>query len=51
MLPFGLGRSGLPVAIQIVSKPFDEALCLSVSGAFQAVTDHLGAPPDRTLAA
>ena len=40
MLPSGFGRSGLPVAIQIVGKPFDDALCLSVGQAFQAVTDH-----------
>lgn len=47
MLPSGLGRSGLPVAIQIVGKPFDDALCLCVGGAFQAVTGHhLRAPPD-----
>jgi aspartyl-tRNA(Asn)/glutamyl-tRNA(Gln) amidotransferase subunit A len=39
MLPSGLGRSGLPVAIQIVGKPYDDALCLSVGAAFQRLTD------------
>lgn len=38
MLPSGLGRSGLPVAIQVVGKPYDDALCLSVGSAFQHVT-------------
>ena len=47
MLPSGFGRSGLPVAIQIVGKLFDDALCLSVGEAFQAVTDHhRQAPPE-----
>jgi aspartyl-tRNA(Asn)/glutamyl-tRNA(Gln) amidotransferase subunit A len=39
MLPSGAGRSGLPVAIQIVGKPYDDALCLSVGAAFQRATD------------
>jgi aspartyl-tRNA(Asn)/glutamyl-tRNA(Gln) amidotransferase subunit A len=47
MLPSGFGASGLPVAIQIVGKPFDDALCLRVGSAFQAATDfHLKAPPE-----
>jgi aspartyl-tRNA(Asn)/glutamyl-tRNA(Gln) amidotransferase subunit A len=47
MLPAGLGASGLPVAIQIVGKPYDDALCLSLGGAFQrATTFHLVAPPE-----
>jgi aspartyl-tRNA(Asn)/glutamyl-tRNA(Gln) amidotransferase subunit A len=47
MLPSGLGTSGLPVAIQIVGKPYDDALCLSVGAAFQtATTFHLNAPPE-----
>jgi aspartyl-tRNA(Asn)/glutamyl-tRNA(Gln) amidotransferase subunit A len=40
MLPSGFGRNGLPVAIQIVGKPFDDALCLSIGQAFQAATTH-----------
>jgi aspartyl-tRNA(Asn)/glutamyl-tRNA(Gln) amidotransferase subunit A len=47
MLPSGLGATGLPVAIQIVGKPFDDALCLSVGSAFQAATAfHLNAPAE-----
>lgn len=45
MLPSGRGRTGLPVAIQIVGKPFDDALCLSVGVAFQRLTDHHQAMP------
>jgi aspartyl-tRNA(Asn)/glutamyl-tRNA(Gln) amidotransferase subunit A len=40
MLPAGQGPSGLPVAIQIVGKPYDDALCLSIGDAFQRMTDH-----------
>ena len=47
MMPSGLGQSGLPVAVQVVGKPFDDALCLSVGRAFQAVTAwHRNAPPE-----
>jgi aspartyl-tRNA(Asn)/glutamyl-tRNA(Gln) amidotransferase subunit A len=47
MAPSGLGKTGLPVAIQIVGKPYDDALCLSVGSAFQRATDHhRRAPPD-----
>jgi aspartyl-tRNA(Asn)/glutamyl-tRNA(Gln) amidotransferase subunit A len=45
MLPAGQGSSGLPVAIQIVGKPYDDALCLSLGSAFQRATAfHLRAP-------
>jgi aspartyl-tRNA(Asn)/glutamyl-tRNA(Gln) amidotransferase subunit A len=48
MLPAGQGASGLPVGIQIVGKPFDDALCLSVGSAFQRATEfHLRAPPEQ----
>jgi len=40
MLPTGTGRTGLPVSMQIVGKPYDDALCLSVGRLFQSVTDH-----------
>ena len=39
MLPSGSGRTNLPVAIQIVGKLYDDALCLSVGSAFQRVTE------------
>lgn len=40
MLPTGLGRTGLPVAAQVVGKPYDDALCLAVAAAFQRETEH-----------
>jgi aspartyl-tRNA(Asn)/glutamyl-tRNA(Gln) amidotransferase subunit A len=47
MLPAGQGVSGLPVAIQIVGKLYDDALCLSLGSAFQRATRfHLSAPPE-----
>jgi aspartyl-tRNA(Asn)/glutamyl-tRNA(Gln) amidotransferase subunit A len=52
MLPSGLGRSGLPIAIQIVGKPYDDALCLSLGSAFQRLTDfHMAAPPEQAAVA
>jgi len=51
MLPTGTGRSGLPLAMQIVGKPFDDALCLSVGAAFQLETPfHRAAPPEPLAA-
>jgi aspartyl-tRNA(Asn)/glutamyl-tRNA(Gln) amidotransferase subunit A len=51
MLPSGVGHSGLPVAIQIVGKAYDDALCLSVGSAFQRATEfHRAAPPEPVAA-
>ncbi len=40
MLPSGAGRNGLPLGIQIVGRPCDDALVLSLGTAFQSATDH-----------
>jgi aspartyl-tRNA(Asn)/glutamyl-tRNA(Gln) amidotransferase subunit A len=40
MLPAGFGAAGLPVGIQIVARPFQDALCLAMGIAFQARTHH-----------
>ncbi|MBQ2263550.1 MAG: amidase [Loktanella sp.] len=40
MLPSGVGPSGLPLGIQIVARPYDDALCLALGAAFQGVTGH-----------
>ena len=40
MLPSGKGRMGLPVSIQVVGRPFADALCLAVGAAFQMRTRH-----------
>ena len=51
MLPSGVGRSGLPAAIQIVGKPYDDALCLGVGSAFQQATAfHHRVPADPVAA-
>lgn len=45
-LPCGFSASGLPLSMQIVGKPFDEATVLRVGDAFQQLTDwHLQLPP------
>ncbi|XDA98718.1 amidase [Sulfitobacter sp. LCG007] len=45
MLPSGKGRNGLPVGIQIVGRPCEDALVLSLGAAFQSITDHHLARP------
>jgi aspartyl-tRNA(Asn)/glutamyl-tRNA(Gln) amidotransferase subunit A len=45
-IPAGLNREGLPVGIQVVARPFDEATCLRVGHAFQQLTDHHLAVPE-----
>lgn len=45
VLPAGSGRDGLPVAVQLVGRPFTEALLLGLGVAFQRVTDHHEAAP------
>jgi aspartyl-tRNA(Asn)/glutamyl-tRNA(Gln) amidotransferase subunit A len=45
-IPCGLDVSGLPVGLQIVGRPFDEATVLRVADAYQRVTDwHARRPP------
>jgi aspartyl-tRNA(Asn)/glutamyl-tRNA(Gln) amidotransferase subunit A len=35
MLPSGRGASGLPVAVQVVGRPFEDGLCLGVGMALE----------------
>ena len=45
-MPSGLDRQGLPMAISIGSRPYDEAMSLRIAHAFQLVTDyHKLTPP------
>ena len=37
-LPCGFSRAGLPLAFQIVGRPFDEATVLGVGHAYQTIT-------------
>ena len=48
----GALRTGLPLSMQIVGKPFDEATVLKVGDAYQRLTDwHLQVPPVPVAAA
>jgi aspartyl-tRNA(Asn)/glutamyl-tRNA(Gln) amidotransferase subunit A len=45
-IPMGFTNDGLPLSLQIVGKPFDEAAVLRVGDAYQQLTDwHLQIPP------
>ena len=45
-VPMGLGASGLPIGLQIVTKPFEDALALRIGDAYQRRTSfHLELPP------
>ena len=45
-VPCGFDPDGLPVGVQLIGKPFDEATLFRVGAAYQALTDfHHKAPP------
>ncbi|HEY3108023.1 MAG TPA: amidase [Chloroflexota bacterium] len=45
-VPGGFSASGLPIGLQIVGRPFDEATVLAVGDAYQRLTDwHARRPP------
>jgi aspartyl-tRNA(Asn)/glutamyl-tRNA(Gln) amidotransferase subunit A len=51
-IPSGFHSTGLPLAVQIVGRPFAEATILRVADALQRQTDwHLAAPPVEALVA
>ena len=37
-VPSGLSENGLPLSLQLLGRPFEEALLLRVAGAFEAAT-------------
>lgn len=39
-LPCGFSSTGLPIGLQVIGKPFDEATLLQVAYAFEQQTDH-----------
>jgi aspartyl-tRNA(Asn)/glutamyl-tRNA(Gln) amidotransferase subunit A len=52
VLPCGAHSLGLPLALQIVGRPFAEATVLRVADAYQRDTDwHLRVPPTMALVA
>ena len=45
-VPCGFDFDGLPVGMQIIGRPFDEATLFQAGAAFQSITDfHLQTPP------
>jgi aspartyl-tRNA(Asn)/glutamyl-tRNA(Gln) amidotransferase subunit A len=52
VLPAGIDRFGLPVAIQVAARPYAESVCLRIGHAFQQLTQHhLASPPVLQTAA
>ena len=45
-LPCGFDASGLPLSVQLVAAPFQEALLLRLGAAYQRLTDHHRQRPD-----
>ena len=51
-VPSGLNSEGLPMGVQIVARPFDEATAFRAAHALQSATDfHTAAPPILSAAA
>jgi aspartyl-tRNA(Asn)/glutamyl-tRNA(Gln) amidotransferase subunit A len=44
-LPCGFSRAGMPIGLQVLGKPFDEATVLRVGQAFERAHDFVRAPP------
>src|SRR5919202_493881 len=44
----GFSNAGLPIGMQIVGKPFDEAMVLRVGDAYQQLTDWHTRTPEST---
>jgi aspartyl-tRNA(Asn)/glutamyl-tRNA(Gln) amidotransferase subunit A len=44
-LPCGFSRAGMPIGLQILGKPFDEATVLRVGQTFERAHDFVRAPP------
>jgi aspartyl-tRNA(Asn)/glutamyl-tRNA(Gln) amidotransferase subunit A len=50
-LPCGFDREGMPVGLQIIGRPFDEASILSVAHAYEQSTEwHRKTPPEIGIA-
>ncbi|MBT9372904.1 amidase [Rhizobium sp. CSW-27] len=50
MLPSGLGRHGLPTAMQIIGPPGGDSLCLSLGIRYQSLTEHHRLTPPNIAA-
>jgi aspartyl-tRNA(Asn)/glutamyl-tRNA(Gln) amidotransferase subunit A len=48
-LPAGFSSAGLPLGVQVATRPFDEQTCLRIGHCYQSFTDHhLRTPPAFT---
>jgi aspartyl-tRNA(Asn)/glutamyl-tRNA(Gln) amidotransferase subunit A len=46
VVPMGFTGTGLPLSLQLATRPFEEALALQIGDAYQSATDwHLRVPP------
>jgi Asp-tRNA(Asn)/Glu-tRNA(Gln) amidotransferase A subunit family amidase len=45
-VPLGLSNDGLPIGIQIIGRPFEDELVLSVAEALETARGHWQPPPD-----
>jgi len=39
VVPCGIDRAGLPIGLQVIGKPFDEATMLRIGAAFEQASD------------
>ncbi|MEH2512729.1 aspartyl-tRNA(Asn)/glutamyl-tRNA(Gln) amidotransferase subunit A [Nitrobacteraceae bacterium AZCC 1564] len=46
-IPSGFSRNGLPIGLQLVGRPFDEATILRIGASFQRATDFHDKIPDK----
>jgi aspartyl-tRNA(Asn)/glutamyl-tRNA(Gln) amidotransferase subunit A len=44
-VPCGFTSSGLPIGLQLIGRPFDEALLLQIAHAYEAVSPARGCRP------
>jgi aspartyl-tRNA(Asn)/glutamyl-tRNA(Gln) amidotransferase subunit A len=49
-VPTGFAKSGLPIGLQIVGRPFDEPTVLRIGAAYEAVAQSTGKRPQLELA-
>ena len=46
-VPCGFSSEGLPIGLQLIGKPFDEAVILNLANAYEGLTDWVRKPTDE----